>query len=375
MTLLNSHQSQLTSTLSGRLFDVLQDMVQKIDIKSNFTIIHPDYKPLELPIEVVERFKKMPAEMQQKYLSLQLQSFLYGIYYNGSMRSALALEGEKNSLPLDLENNTFLGIDLEFYERLHQSNCGEGNFDPGWLILREETDDTLLVTKGGLRLHIYRNKHLQSTDKDAMEGNLVAIKLPKNRVQNGFYVATSNQGLSYFEDTNNKSVTVRIYFNLTLEGAVCVMKSLTQRLNELKIYFTFKVLYNPHDYGRYDSGVLYFEKTDYQIVREVLQVVYQENKLNMQPEIPLFTMQLAPGLGLAEEPDQKFAEQESFGMNRCQILSNGLLASWNQGDESSETKMQAILQQFTWLGIDLEHPYLNANSENIYTPLELASEI
>jgi hypothetical protein len=65
-------------------------------------------------------------------------------------------------------------------------------------------------------------------------------------------------------------------------------------------------------------------------------------------------MQLAPGLGLAEEPDRKFADLESFGMNRCQIVANGLLEAWHQGDNSPEGGMTSILQQFSLLGIDLQ---------------------
>ncbi|MGM3308785.1 T3SS effector HopA1 family protein [Anabaena sp. WFMT] len=369
MQLLNSHPRQSTATLNGQLLDILQDIVTKIEIKSNFSIRHSDYKPLELPIEAVERFQKMPAEMQQKYLSLQLRSFLYGIYYNGSMRSALAMDREENTFPLDLENNTFLGIDMGFYEQLHDSNCGEGYFDSGWSVIREETDGSLAVNKGGLRLHIQRDKHLKTTEKAAVLGDIVAIRMPKNRVQNGFYMAVSNQGFSHLENAKNNSVTVRIYFNLTPEGTSAVMRSLTKRLNELAISFSFKVLYNPKDYGRYDSGVLYFDKNDYEVVKEVLQVVYSENKLHFQTEVPLFTMQLAPGLGLAEEPDQKFVAQESFGMNRCQIVANGLLEAWYQGDNSPEVKMQFILGHFSLLGIDVQRTYLNANSEDIYAPL------
>ncbi|BAY09983.1 T3SS effector HopA1 family protein [Calothrix sp. NIES-2098] len=364
MQLLNSPQSQLT--LTGRLLDVLQDIVRKIEIKSDFSIHHLDYKPLELPSQIIERFQKMPTQMQQKYLSLQLRSFLYGIYYNGSMRTALALNGEGNTLPLDLENNTVLGIDISFYEQLHESNCGEGYFDPGWTVIREEIDGTLAVTKGGLRLHIQRNKHLQAIEQAAVVNDLVAIRMPKNRVQNGFYMAVGNLGFPGLTNPKNSQATVRIYFNLTPEGAVEVMRSLTQRLNDLAISFSFKVLYNPKDYGRHDSGVLYFDKSDYQVVKEVLEIVYRENKLHFQPEVPLFTMQLQPGLGLAEEPDQKFAEHESFGMNRCQIVANGLLAAWYQGDNSPAGRIQAIRQEFSRLGINLQRTYLNANSEDIY---------
>ncbi len=360
MQLLNSPQTQLETGLTGQLLDVLQDIVRKIEVKSDFSIHHPDYKPLELPPEAVERFQKMPTQMQQKYLSLQLRSFLYGIYYNGSMRSALALNGEGNGFPLDLENNTVLGVDVGFYKRSHESNFGDGYFDPGWSVLREERDGSLAVNKGGLRLHIQRNKHLQPTEVVAVVGDSVAIQMPKNLVQNGFYMAVSNVASESHENL------VRVYFNFSPEGAVVVMGSLTRRLNAISIFFHFKVLYNPDDYKRYDSGVLYFKKGNYEAVRQVLEAVYAENQSHFQTEVPLFTMQLAPGLGLAEEPNQKFGVQESFGMNRCQIVANGLLEAWHQGDDSPEGRMKAIAGQFSLLEIDLQRPYLNANSEDIY---------
>jgi hypothetical protein len=364
MQLLNSPQTQLETGLTGQLLDVLQDIVRKIEIKSDFSIHHPDYKPLELPSEAIERFQKMPTQMQQKYLSLQLRSFLYGIYYNGSMQSALALNGKGNGLPLDLENNTVLGVDVGFYKRLHESNFGEGYFDPGWSVLREERDGSLAVTKGSLRLHIERNKHLQPTEVAAVVGDSVAIQMPKNLVQNGFYMAVSN-----VVSESHKNL-VRVYFNFNPEGAVAVMSSLTRRLNAIPIFFHFKVLYNPDEYKRYDSGVLYFEKGNYEVVRQVLEAAYTENQSHFQPEVPLFTMYLAPGLGLAEEPDQKFGVQESFGMNRCQIVANGLLEAWHQGDDSTEGRMRAIIKQFSMLGIDLQSVHLNANSEDIYKCLD-----
>jgi hypothetical protein len=373
MQLLDSLQTQRTTRATGRLLDVLDDIVNKVEIQSDFSIRHPDYKPFELPAEVVARFQKMPGDIQRKYLSLQLRSFLYGIYYNGSMRTALAPEADSNPLPLDLENNTMLGVDLGFYQRLHDSNSGTGYFDRGWYVLREESDGSLAVTKGSLRLHIQRDKHLQPFEQAAVVGDSVAIRMPKNFVQNGFYMAVGNVGSNRLEDAKGESVTVRIYFNLTPEGAVAVMGSLTRRLNEKAIPFNFKVLYNPKDYGRHDSGVLYFDKSDYEGVRDVLSAVYGENQAYFQDEVPLFTMQLAPGLGLAEEPDQKFASVESFGMNRCQIVANGLLEAWYNGDESPEERMNAITRQFSRLGIDLQRVYLNANSKDTYTSVDLSS--
>ncbi len=134
-----------------------------------------------------------------------------------------------------------------------------------------------------------------------------------------------------------------------------------------------KVLYNPADYTRFDSGVLYFERSHYEAVRQVLQTVYAQQQYHFRREIPLFTKFLAPGLGLAEEPNHRFSEQESFGMHRCQIISNGLLAAQRLGDESVDMRVNLILEEFSALGIKLVHPYLNANSEDIYTPLDLCA--
>lgn len=367
MQLLDSLQNQLPASAPDRVLDSLQDIVRNVQIQSNFCISHPAYKPLELPAEVLARFQRIPSDLQNKYLNLQLQSFLYGIYYNGSKQAALAPDASSADLALhqNLENNTFLGVDLKFYERLHKSNSSEGYFDPGWSVLRQESDGSLAVTKGGLTLHIERDRHLQLADQSAAVGDSVAIRMPRNLVQNGFYMAVSNAG----PDTHPE--TVRVYFNLSHEGAVAVMRSLTQQLNQIRISFTFKVLYNPSDYGRYDSGVLYFKRSNYQAVRQVLISVYAENQSHFRTDVPLFTKLLAPGLALAEEPDCKFAAQESFGMNRCQIVANGLLEARQKGNESTECRMASIHQHFSRLGIDWQRAYLNANSEDIYTPLDL----
>ncbi|PSB42228.1 hypothetical protein C7B80_28100 [Cyanosarcina cf. burmensis CCALA 770] len=374
MQLLESISNRLPDTATNYLLKSLQDIANNIQIQSNFRICHPNYKPLELPAEVVVRFQHLPIDLQHRYLNLRLRSFLYGIYYNGSLRAALAPQSETAAMasPLNnIENNTFLGIDLEFYNRLHQSNCGEGYFDPGWQVRRQENDGTLAVIKNGLTLYIQRDHHLKVLEQSAAIGNIVAIRMPKNLMEKGFYIAVGNAGLGDRTQTNSNSVTVGIYFHLIPEGAVAVMERLTRQLNEIRIPFIFKVLYNPADYRCYDSGVLYSEKSNYEAIWQVLKTVYAETKAHFHPNIPLFTKLLAPGLGLAEEPDRKFAAQESFGMNRCQIVANGLLEAWHSVDDSPKKRITCILQQFSHLGIDWQLSYLNAKSKDIYARLNL----
>ena len=373
MQVLDSLEIQQPTAPPKQVLDSLQDIATKVQIHSNFGVSHPDYKPLELPAEAVVRFQRLPLELQQQYRSVQLQSFLYGIYYNGSLRKALAPEADSTGLAphQNLENNTYMGVDLEFYDRLHESNCGEGYFESGWSVVKQEEDGSLAVKKGGLTLHIDRERHLPLDQQSVNVGDTVTIRKPRNLVQNGFYMAVGNQGSDGRGKSEGNSAIARVYFNLSPEGALAVMNDLTRQLNEIAIPFSFKALYNPSEYERYDSAVLYFDKTNYEAVRQVLQIIYTENQTHFQMEVPLFTKLLAPGLALAEEPDHKFATKESFGTHRCQIVARGLLDAWQNGDDSPEGRIASILQNFSLLGIDLKRTYLNAKSEDIYTPLEL----
>ena len=347
-----------------QLLDTLFDIVNKVKIESDFCISHPDYDSLETTSEILPQLQQLPVNLQNRYLSRQLGSFLYEIYYDDNQRNNPTPDISSVSSPL--QNNTVTGLNLEFYEGLHESNCGEGYFDPGWSVLRQEADGSLAVQKNGLTVHIKRDRHLQPAQRSAIVGEVVAIRMPPNLIDEEFYVAVGNAGLVNSSD----SETVNIYFNLTSEGAIAVMGAITQQLNEIRIPFTFKVLYDPDDYGCCDSGILCFERNHYETVRQVLQTVYPQNQSHFRTEIPLFTKWLAPGLGLAEEPDCQEDASKSFGMNRCQIVANGLLEAWQKGDDSPEVRITSIYQQFSRLGIDLQRPYLNANYSDIYTPLD-----
>ncbi|NCR18903.1 MAG: hypothetical protein GPJ22_17335 [Microcystis aeruginosa LL13-03] len=346
--------------VNPQLLELLKEIATTVEIQADFCISHPNYQPWQLPIEAREKFQNLPLELQKKYLSLQLQGFLYGVYYNGSLRKILSLDNSSNSSSLDLENDTVLGIDTSFMEELHNNNFGEGYFDDGWLVLRYEEDGMIVVSKGGLRLHVEPAKHFKTSQSIPNIGETVAIRMPKNLLQKGFYLAASNV------EPNLKSKLVRVYFNITHEGAISCMASLTKQLNQLPVFFHFKVLYNPDDYHRYDAGVLYLEKENYAKIKPILSQIYQENKSYFKPEIPLFTKFLASGLGLGEEPEQKLSEQDSFGTNRCQIVANGLLEAHERGYSSVSERLEAIIEQFSTLRINLEHPYLNQGSEDIY---------
>ncbi|BAY33200.1 hypothetical protein NIES2107_50950 [Nostoc carneum NIES-2107] len=372
MQLLDLLPQQSLNYSTKQLLATLQDIANKVEIQSNFSIRHPDYQLLELPEEVISRFQELPLPLQYKVLQSQLTSFLYHIYYNGAFRNALAINAKEIDATMlqNLENNTYLGVDVDFYDRLHAANSGKGYFDDGWQVLRVESDGTLAVKKGEITLHIQRDRHLHCKQVNATIGDVVAVKMAPYLTQNGFYLAVGNLGQYSSLHRGHDRQLVRIYFNLSPEGAVAIMGSLTKQLNKIPIPFTFKALYNPSDYERYDTAVLYIEKGYYANLWPVLQSVYAEHQFYFGAEVPLFTKFLAPGIALAEEPHSKFAGKESFGLNRCRIVTNGLLNAWQQGKESTENRMLSILQHFALQQIEIQRPYLNPDSEDIYTVLE-----
>jgi hypothetical protein len=362
---------QLLDSLANQLSDIpeslqtsLQDIVHKVEIQSYHCIRHPDFGPVEVPESIVSHFQQLSLDFQNKFLSHQLRSILYALYYNGSLKSLPSSNKEAANLALnqDIENNTLFGVDIAFYDRLHENNRGVGYWNDNWLVLKEDLDGSLVVHKNGLRVHVEPD----SLQQAANIGDSIAIKMPKNLVQNGFYMAIANTAMA-----RNYQTLVRVYFNLTPEGSVAVMNDLTTQLNAISISFSFKALYNPSDYGRYDSAVLYFDKKDYELVRPVLERVYKENQVHFQQQVPLFTKFIAPGLAIAEEPDRKFGDHESFGTHRCQIVANGLLEAWHLGNDTPADKIAAILRHFSLWEIELQRPYLNPNSDDIYTSINL----
>ena len=367
MAILNNLTNIVLDDEKKIFIDVLKDIVNKVRIESSFCFSHLDYKADNIPVETVDNWQKMPLEYQKKCLKLRLQSFLHKVYYNGSFQTTHIDDDPEKNLPSAslVENNTINGLNREFYEQLHEHNAGTGYFDFDWSVVAEKDHHIMVVHKNGLTLHIEREYHLKSSQVNAQVGDNVAILIPHNILQDKAYIAISNQGL-----VNYDNQVVNIYFHIKSEGVLPLMAGFTQQLNLLEIPFTFKVPCDPADYNIYDSGVLQIEKTNYSVVEPILKKIYHQEWENFDSEIPFLTKFIAPGLAVAEEPKSATktltSYQENFGMHRTQAIADGLCAAWEKGKESPQQRMNSILEQFSLRGIELERPYLEADSQDIY---------
>lgn len=345
-----------------KLLQKLNDITEHIQIKpSIFSVTHQNIQSHESMIDISIQMRNLPARIQHNYVRSLVKHLIYNIYFSGSYtKQESHIVKDRNNRLVKITSE----IDWDLYYKLHKNNMGKGSFFSNCPVLNKEADGNLTVKVQDIALNIQPENHLQLAERKAVIGDAVAISMPSSQLKRGYYTAIGDAMFSF------TAPVVLVYFNFSVEGAVALMKSLTTRLNIINIPFVFLVFYNPSSYGGYYSGFIRFHKDNYKSVQQVLKTVYKKNQSYFQEQVPLFTKVLAPGIALTEEPKQPFQSFENLGMNRCTVVAHALMEAHEKGDESPETRMQYIIQHFDRLGIDLERPYLNPDSEDIYTPLE-----
>jgi HopA1 effector protein family len=359
----------MLDSVATRSLSTIEDIANKLEIQSNFTIAHERYLPLEVAVEVANSLQQLPATVQDNYRRLQLQNFLDRVYFSGGSNAYLSnLTTTDDRQPQQLENNTARGINVEFDRGLRANNCGTGFFDPGWQIKAIANDGAVKVTKDRLTVCIDRDRHMRSTQRAATIGDPIDILMPSNTIDNRYYLAIGNAGKA----TSDR--TVEIYFNVSTEGAIELMKWFTQELNQIEMPFVFRVVRDPDNYPDCcDVAILTIDRRDYHTIEPIFKQIYQLNTAYFRPIIPAFTKLIAPGLSIAESPDRTAIDAQDFGKYCCRIIADALLRARQQKDESTANRQLLICQSFAQQGRGWERPYLNGNSEDIYTSFDRAT--
>lgn len=154
-------------------------------------------------------------------------------------------------------NRRVTGLDLEFAGGLHQHNCGEGYWDPNWLIIRLEADGTIALQKNQLTVHADPQRHLHG-DRPWTLGDRVDLKLPKNLVQGDRYVAVGNAGLPGGDRCS-------LSFELDAHEVQPFIQQITTEFNQLNLPFTLGCFYDPLDYPHPEAAILTLNAEDHQI--------------------------------------------------------------------------------------------------------------
>lgn len=343
------------------IHQILTEIVEKIEITPDLTIAHPEYPPLELHPALVA-MPQLSPQFQLKCTIERVQTYLYDIYFSHRRLSLeeIAIAARQ---PLQVKNNLIDGIDINFFQRLRQSNTSNGYFDRDWQVVASNGDE-LVVVKEGLHLHIQPHQHLPPDLRQAEIGDVVPIYLPHSLVDRDTYIIVGNAGIP------DRSKSIQIYLHATPDAAVAIAYQLTSGLNTLNIPFQLATLHDPSLFYRYDASTLWLDWADYLKVQPILKLIYRSHQTAFSPQVPLFSKQLAPGLGLVEIP----ISSDPFGIHRCRLLATGLVTAMAQDRPRSTLKLEAIRQEFATAGIDWQQPHLSfstTDSNNFYT-LDLA---
>jgi hypothetical protein len=290
------------------------------------------------------------AQQQANPLATLLEQTLYQHCYCRTFDGAL-----RDEQPLNAQ-----GVDLT--PALSEANATRERWDAGWQVYQVLPSGQVMAHKDGRTRALWPGEFL-STDAPGMAlrpGMNLAVFFTRETktMQPGFYFAF---GEAQAGELDHFSL-VRLYWNVRAEGAVPLMRSVTRGLNRFQVPFRIKCLTNTAFYTRNDAAVLYVDKRFYRVTARVLASVYEEVARHLRPDAPLFTKPLAAGLALAEEP----YTGESFGMQRCRILAEGLLSAHARGLRDEASRLEEVERHFAAYGLTLEAPYLNPRSVDQY---------
>jgi hypothetical protein len=256
---------------------------------------------------------------------------------------------------------TAMQPDPGFVAQLSQSNASVSRWDAGWQVRRMESTGQIWAEKAGvvriLQPGEYMNFNGQGTQ--LKKGDMVSYYAVREStaIQPGLYFAFGETVMG-----SDHLDVIRFYWNLESDGALHLMRSVTRVLNRFQVPFQFKCSVYPQGFDRRDAAVLYVHKRFHPIVRGLIGAWVEECRPHLRDDVPLFTLPVAQGVGMAEDP----GTGESFGMNRCRHVAE---AVWNA--HSSGTPRQQypheLQQHFRKHGLDPARLYLNAGSLDHYS--------
>ena len=294
--------------------------------------------------------KLLTEPEKRHFLRLSLQQRLYSDFYTQGIAvrqqpvSALALSRVSDA----------------FAESLSAANTGEGVVEDGWQI-EERRGESLNAVKGGMRISL-RDHDIVAPSMPGADGlEVVRVRLPKElrRASPGYYVALGNVPLG----SGDWVRILRLYWAVTPDGAVPLVRQLTSALNTAGVAFRLKVLSDPDRYSRYDTGVLYVRRADRRQVLQLVGPVYagMASEMQLRAGVPALVKPIAPGLGIADDPGQG----ESFGLQRCQLLADGLIRCFETGTISFKEKLSIVDTELRGAGIDPDKPYLQPGTDDV----------
>jgi hypothetical protein len=328
--------------MSGQHRDQVTDAVKALVVRSRHRFAWLGESSPALPRGVSSL---LPEASARSLLLRAMRTRLYDSFYtSGGVAPIDASHGEEGNLP-----------DTVLVSALTAANSGTGSWERGWTLEHAFGED-LLVSRNGVTV-LARRAQCRMYDGEAELSVVLPSELPA--LSPGFFTVVGDVNL----DPRSDDLVGRLYFNVSSEGAAGLVGAMTSILNGARVPFRLKIADNSAGFRRCDAAVLYLHAADLRR-RRLLRQGVDACARNLRSRTPVFTKPLAPGVGLAEERGDA---PESFGMRRCRILAEGILAGHEQRIRKLDERVRVVEQHFADAGVDLEAPYLETGSADGYS--------
>ena len=280
----------------------------------------------------------------------QLQEQLYHHCYCHLFRGVLEAE------PFQPERQGSL------LDELSAANAGRSRWDTGWQIHHVSPSGWICANKHGLNQTFAPGEYATygGPGLGPQPGATVDVFFAREsrNMQEGFYFAFGETTA----DEDDRFDLLRFYWHIHDDGAATLVRSATSALNRFQVPFRLKCLSDRRLFSRLDAAVIFVPRRYYQIASVLLAEIHARLAGLVGAEIPLFTKQLAPGLGLAEDP----GNGESFGMNRCRLLAEALADDRVRALDSEHDCLEELDTVFRTHGLSVNAAYLNPGSVDQY---------
>jgi HopA1 effector protein family len=286
----------------------------------------------------------------QQAMVAAIQAQLYGTVYNR---------------PFDTRGFAAPATFTNLADQLSRVNAGRERWDHGWQVYETAPNGVIQAHKHGKAQMFYPGQYqplgaAPGAQPALQNGAYVNVYLAKEMRthQEGFYIVLGEQVQPWYEQVT----LVRIYWHVDPTGAETLVREITRRFNRFQVPFRFKCLSYRELYDRYDSAVLFVGRRQWDITALLLRELYGKVKDRLQPDVPLFTKRIAPGLALAEDP----GNGESFGTSRCRLVAEGIWNAYARGQQSEPARIEDITAAFARAGIAPDRPWLTSGSVDLY---------
>jgi type III HopA1-like effector protein len=256
----------------------------------------------------------------------------------------------------------------EVAEHYRAADAAGGRFEPGWVVLHPE--DALArigPPRSPWQVPAARGEETRWVDPiDLLFADGVGLRPPAGSSIAVSARRDSSELLPGWWTTLSAAWSkgspplVRLYWSVPAEKVCRLVEGLTAGLDPDQPY----ALKCPLDLDRCrrpDAVVLYLPGAAWGELGPGLAAAYRRVRRWLRPRAPALTLELAPGLALAEDPGD-----DSFGAHRCRIVADGLATARRDGVADPDALGDAAAAALGRHGIGADAPYRNPGSTATY---------